>query len=121
MNAYTTRARARIQSCDMARALLTDPSMAALSLAALERIRGYQAEAEETWLLKQHRVPPVSAASLAVTLRQTIGAAFVRAGERLAGAPQRAIALEPYATVGKVGTASDRCPPRLSHLATGCH
>lgn len=46
MNAYTTRTRARIQPRDIARALLTDPHLAAISLSMLERQRGYQAEGE---------------------------------------------------------------------------
>ena len=52
MNAYTTRGQARIQYRDIA-ALLTEGSWPP-PLAALERQRGYQAEAEVERLLKQH-------------------------------------------------------------------
>ena len=74
MNPYTTMTRARIQPRDMARALLTDPFTAATSLAMLERQRGFQAEAEVAWLLKQHGVPPASAAAWIAMVRRTIGA-----------------------------------------------
>lgn len=84
MNPYTTRTRARIQPGDMARALLTDPSTATLSLAALERIRTYQAETEVDWLLKEHGAQQESVPSRVTLLRQTIGAALVRTGQRLA-------------------------------------
>ena len=63
MNPYTTMTQARIQPRDIARALLTDPSTAAISLAVLERQRGFQAEAEVAWLLKEHGLPPASIAS----------------------------------------------------------
>ena len=87
MNPYTTRTQARIQPHDISRALLADRSMAALSLVSLERIRGWQAEAEVASLLKQQRVPPAPTVSPLTMLRQTLGASLVRAGHRLRGAP----------------------------------
>ena len=45
MNAYTTRGQAQIQQRDIDAVLFTDASLAAVSLAALERQRGYQADA----------------------------------------------------------------------------
>ena len=92
MNAYTTMGQARIQQRDIATFLGTHSYLGGASLAALERQRGWQAEAEVAWLLKQHGVVPASAASLATTLRQAIGAALVRAGERFAGVPRRRLA-----------------------------
>ena len=85
MNPYTTTTQARIQPRDMARALLTDPSTAAISLAMLERQRSFQAEAEVAWLLKEHDVQPASAAAWLVLVRQTIGAALIHAGQRIEG------------------------------------
>jgi hypothetical protein len=106
MNPYTTRTQARIQSCDMARALLTDPTTAALSLATLERMRGYQAEAEVASLLKHNGVPPASTASHVVMLRQTLGAALLRAGHRLAPAPPHGASVATALSGGRLGTAS---------------
>ena len=91
MNAYTTRGQARIQQRDIAAVLRADGFLAGASLAALERQRGYQADAEVSWLLKQNGVAPHAAASLVAMLRQTIGAALVRAGERLAGGPRSGV------------------------------
>ena len=106
MNAYTTRGQARIQQRDIAAILRTEPDhMAAASLAALERQRGWQAEAEVAWLLKQHGVTPHAASSRVSMLRQTIGAVLVRAGERLAGASQSAVAPETTPVAGRLGTA----------------
>ena len=87
MNPYTTRTRVPIRSCDMARTFLTDPSTAALSLASLEWQRQWQAEAEVASLLKHNGVPPTSSSSRVVMLRQTLAAALVRAGRRLAAVP----------------------------------
>ena len=108
MNAYTTRGQARIQSHDVSAAMRAYPLIGS-SLAALERQRGYQADAEMTWLLKQNRVtqgvtrmvdtPRVS------LLRQTIGAALVRAGERLAGVPRGGILLDSVHPADTLGTA----------------
>ena len=85
MNPYTTMGQARIQQRDIDAVLFTDASLAAVSLAALERQRECQADAEMARLLKQHGVTPHAAASLVSLLRQTIGVALVRAGQQLAG------------------------------------
>jgi hypothetical protein len=58
MNAYITQGQARIQQRDIATILLTDRFMAAAALAAMERQRGWQAEAEVDWLLKQNALTP---------------------------------------------------------------
>jgi hypothetical protein len=105
VNPYTTTTRARIQPRDVARALLTDPSTAAISLAMLERQRSFQAEAEVAWLLKQHGAPPASTASRLTTLRETIGAALIRAGQRLEGLSQGGVRSETDPAAGTVGTA----------------
>ncbi len=89
MNPYTTTGEARIQPHDIEFALSIDRFMGGGSLAALERQRGWQAEAELDWLLTQNGRNPHSAASLALLLRQTIGTALVQAGERLAGGAGR--------------------------------
>lgn len=104
MNPYTTRTPAQIQRHDLANALFTDSFTAAAALAGLERQRGWQAEAEFARLLKQHGLTPARPALLA-TLRRTLGAALVRAGERLTGASQHVVAPEPATTAGKLGTA----------------
>ena len=95
MNAYTTRGQAQIQSHDIAAILRTGTGsyLAAASLAGLERQRGWQAESEVQWLLKQNRVTPQASVSR-VALRQTIGAALVRAGECLAGVPRSNVSLD---------------------------
>ncbi len=106
MNAYTTRGQARIQPRDVSSVLQANRYLGGASLAALERQRGWQAEAQVEWLLKQHGVMPASAASLATTLRQTIGAALVRAGERFAGVPRGAGLPETPPVAGTIGAAS---------------
>jgi hypothetical protein len=107
MNAYTPTGQARIQSHDLATILRTSTGsyMAAASLAALERQRGWQAETEVDWLLKQNGLAPRATATLVSILRQAIGAALVRAGERLAGAPQRVTLPETAPVRGMLGTA----------------
>jgi hypothetical protein len=87
MHPHTTTPRARIQPRDVSRALLADRSTAALSLVSLERIRGYQTEAEVARLLRHNGAPPASAALPVAMLRQKLGAALVRAGHRVAGLP----------------------------------
>src|SRR5829696_5494421 len=89
MNATTTTGQAQIQSHDIAAILRTGTGsyLAAASLAGLERQRGWQAESEVEWLLRQNRVAPQASASRVSLLRQTVGAALIRAGARLAGAP----------------------------------
>ena len=101
MNPYTTMGQARIQAHDLVAVRRKDWFTAAASLAALERQRGYQAEAEVGWLLKQHGVMPNSAASLVALLRQTIGAALVRAGDRLAGVPRGGVSPETVPAAGR--------------------
>lgn len=94
MNAYTTRGQARIRQSDLTNLMRADPSLTSISLRALEWRRGCEAEAELVWLLKQHGVKSPSAASEVSALRQAIGAALIRAGERLGGAPRKRQALE---------------------------
>jgi hypothetical protein len=89
MNAYTTMSQARIRQHDIDRVLRADRMTAAAHLAALERQRGWLAEAEVNQLVKQHGVKPQTAVSLIATVRQTLGAALVRAGQRLAAPPAR--------------------------------
>jgi hypothetical protein len=89
MNPYTTRTRAQIQPHDLANTLFADAFIVAPALTALERHRGWQAEAEMDRLLKRHSVMPPTAASLIATVRQIIGTSLVRAGKRLAAAPAR--------------------------------
>lgn len=84
MNAYTTMGQARIQPRDFS-AVLRANQLAGAPLAVFERQRGCQADAEMTRLLKQNGVTPNASASRVVLLRQTIGAALVRARARLAG------------------------------------
>jgi hypothetical protein len=108
MNAYTTMGEARIQSHDLATILRTSTGsyMAAASLAALERQRGWQAETEVDWLLKQNGLAPRATATLVSILRQTIGAALVRAGERLAGGRRSGVSRGTVSVAGTLGTAS---------------
>ena len=60
MHPYTTRTRAQIAPGEMARVTLTDPLAAAAAVTVLERIPAYQAEAEKTWLLKEHGLAPAT-------------------------------------------------------------
>jgi hypothetical protein len=76
------------------------------SLAALEKQRGWQAEAEVERLLKQHGVRSSGSTSLISLLRETIGAALVSAGKRLAGSPRRDGSAEAILEAGTLGTAS---------------
>lgn len=105
MNPYTARTQARIQPRDMTIATLTDPHIAAISLTLLERRRGWQAETEMAWLLKQHGVQPASVSSRVAMLRQAIGSTLICAGQRLVGASQRAVVSEPVSSSGRLGTA----------------
>ena len=105
MNAYTTMGQSRIQQSDIAAILRADRMTAAQRLAALERQRDWQAESEVEWLLKQNRVTPQASASRVALLRQTIGAALVRAGECLAGVPRSNVSLD-TAQACTIGTAS---------------
>jgi hypothetical protein len=89
MNPYSTRTQARIQPRDITIAALTDRHNAALSLSQLERRRGWQADVEMAWLLKQHAIAPESPSSRVAIVREAIGAALVRAGQRVGGISQR--------------------------------
>jgi hypothetical protein len=104
MNAYTTRGQARIQPSDLSAILRAYP-FAGSSLAALERQRGCQAEAEVNWLLKRNGVPPEVFVSRVAILRQKIGATLVRAGARFAGVPRSAGLPETAPAAGTIGTA----------------
>ncbi len=84
MNAFATRGQPRIQPHDVAAAMLAYP-LVGFSVAALERQRECQDEADLAWLLKQHGGTPNVAASRVSLLRTAVAAALVRAGERLAG------------------------------------
>ena len=104
MNAYTTMGQARIQPRDFS-AVLRANQLAGASLAVFERQRGCQAEAETTWLLKKNGVTSHTSFSRVALLRQTIGAALVRAGEGLAGIPGRGVAPESVRAVDTLRTA----------------
>ena len=106
MNPYTTRGQARIQHRDIEPVLGMNSYLAGASLAALERQRGWQADSEVAWLLKQHGVTPATAASRVSLLRQTIGTALVCAGERLTGASRSGLSPETRPAVGTLGTTS---------------
>lgn len=86
MNPYTTRTRVRIQPHDLANTLFADAFVAAPALTALERHRGWQAEAEVGRLLTQHGVKPPTAQSHIATARQALAAGLVRVRALLAGA-----------------------------------
>jgi len=79
--------------------------LAGAAHAGLERQRACQAEVEVAWLLKQHGVTPQASDSLVALLRQTLGAALVQVGERLAGVPQRGISAETAPAAGPLGMA----------------
>ena len=105
MNPYTTTGQARIQQRDIEAILGQDAFLAATQLAALERQRGYQADAEVNWLLKQYGIKPPTVRSRIAVLRQTIGAAMIRAGERLTGVPKTSVAPETNSVAGMLRTA----------------
>jgi hypothetical protein len=105
MNAYTTTSQARIQPRDFA-AVLRANGLAGASLAGLERQRGCQAEAELSWRLKHHGGKPQASASRVSLLRQTIGGALVRVGERLASDRRSGVAPETVPAVDTLGMAS---------------
>ena len=94
MDPYTTRGEARIRQRDVAAALRIDGVAAAGFLAALERQRGWQAEAELDRLLKRHGVTTPAGVPLVALLRRTIGVALVQAGRRLSGTPERASSMD---------------------------
>ena len=105
MNAYTTTSQARIQPSDFS-AVLRANGLAGASLSRLEWQRGCQAAAEVDWRLKHTGVEPNPSASRLSLLRQTIGAALVRTGERVAGVPGRGVAPETVPAAGELGMAS---------------
>lgn len=105
MNAFTTRGQARIQPRDVSSVLRANRYLAGASLAALERQRGWQAEAEVAGVLKQHGLAPKSAALRVALLRRAVGAAVVRAGERFSGVPRGAGLPETPPAAGTIGTA----------------
>lgn len=94
MNAYTARGQARTNSRDMATGVQANRHLAGTALTMFERQRGYQAEAEVAWLLKDNGVTPQAGASFLSLLRQTIGAALVRARDRVASVPRSGVSLE---------------------------
>ena len=104
MNAYTTKGQARIQPSDVFAAMRAYPLVGAY-LAALERQGGYQVEAEMTWLLMQNGAKRKTRASRVALLRQIIGGALVRAGERLAGTPGSGVSLGSVPVTDSFGTA----------------
>jgi hypothetical protein len=106
MNAYTTRGQARIQHCDIAALLQPEGILAPAQLASLEWQRGFQADVEVERLLKQNGVAPRATATCVSLLRQAIGAALVRTGERLAGVPRSRVLPEAAPAAGTLGTAS---------------
>jgi hypothetical protein len=106
MNAYTTKGQARIQPSDISTALQMRGLQPGDSIAALERRRGWQAEAEMQRLLKQYGVTPHASTSRVSLMRQRIGAALVRAGNRLTGDAGSNVSVESVPPAGTFGTAS---------------
>jgi hypothetical protein len=106
MNAYETRGEARIQPRDISTALRAQGLSPGASLWALEKQRGWQAEAEVERLIKQYGVKPSPSTSLVSLVRQTIGAALIRVGERLAGPPTSDASMESIPVAGTLGTSS---------------
>ena len=90
----------------MANALFSDAFIATTKLNGLERQRGWQAEAEVDRLLKQHRIPPRTVASRIAMVRQTLGAALIRTGQRLGGVSGSAVSHETIPVAGTLETAS---------------
>jgi hypothetical protein len=83
MNANATTDQARIKLHNTAAIHRANRFMVGTSPVALERQRGWEAEAEVARLLKQHGVTPHASRARISLLRQRIGAALVRAGDRL--------------------------------------
>jgi len=83
MNAYATTDPARIQLPDTTAVHRANRFMLGTSPVALERPRGWQAEAAVARLLQQHGEMPHTSTLRRSRLRQRIGAALVRAGDRL--------------------------------------
>ena len=106
MNAYTTHGLSRIHLGDVATIHSAYPYLNGASIVALERQRGWRAEAEAAWLLKQHGVLPASAASVVAILRRSIGNSLVRAGQRLAPSLPRGASPGTAPVTGMHGTAA---------------
>ena len=106
MNAYSTRGEARIQPRDVSTALRAHGLTPGASLTALEKQRGWQAEAEVERLLKHYAVKSSASTSLVSLVRQTIGAALIRVGERLAGPAKRDASMESMPATGTLSTSS---------------
>jgi hypothetical protein len=106
MDPYIPMGQSRLQQHDITTVIRAHGFLAPAYLAALGRQREWQAETEMSWLIKQNPVTPYAAASRFAMLRQTIGAAMIRAGERLAGAPRTRVAPETSPVTGMLGTAS---------------
>jgi endonuclease V-like protein UPF0215 family len=105
MNAYTTRGQARIQQRDVAAVLRVNRPAASAALVALERQRGWQADAELDCLLKQNRIESLASPSRASLVRQAIGTMLVHAGERVMGASRNGDSPEPTRVAGRLGIA----------------
>ena len=105
MNAYTTRGRARMQLHDVSAVIRADGLPAGAALATLEWHRGYQADAEVAKLLRQNDGTLQASASRVALLRQAIGTALVRAGERLAGVPRGGVLPGTAPAADTLGTA----------------
>lgn len=85
MNPNTTTSQARMRPRDMHGNQRANSYLAGAALPTLERRHGWQAEAEIEWLLKQNGVTSRARVPVVSMLRQAIGAALMRSGERLAG------------------------------------
>lgn len=83
MSASATMGQARNQLHSTAAVHRANRFMVGASPVAVERQRRWQAEAEVARLLKQHGVTPPASSLRVSLLRQRIGAALVRAGDRL--------------------------------------
>ena len=110
MDPYATPGQARIHQRDIHTLVRTHGFMTPAVLAALERQQGWQADVERSGLLAQIGVKTPTAASLVARLRQTIGAALMRAGERLASPPlpgDSPATTPAEAAIGPLGLARD--------------
>jgi hypothetical protein len=83
MNANATTDQARIQLHNTAAIHRANRFMVGTSPVALERQPRWQAEAEVARMLTQHGVTPHASNQPVSLLRRRIGAALVRAGDRL--------------------------------------
>ena len=106
MNAYTTTGQARIHHRDVEAVLRANRYMAGAALAKLEWQRGCQAEVEVEWLLKHNGVMPQRGSSRVALLRQTIGAALIRAGAHLTGAARSGVSPETAPVTDTLRTAA---------------